>query len=181
LPSITNFTVDYRPARPVDADGVQQLLVAAAEEEGSLVEAPDELSVEHLRDRIRQCVSRRGQIFTIAVHDQHVVGMIALEAYPLRALQHLRHLSLVVDPRFRRRGIGRKMLRQALDWARETPEVEKIEVRIREANAAAAALARTAGFEVEGRLKRRVGLPNGRRLDDLEMALFVESPKKTPA
>ena len=144
---------------------------------GALVEAPDELSVEHLRARIRHCISRRNQLFTLAVLDGHVIGMIALEAQPLRALQHIRHVSLVVEPRYRRRGIGRELLRQALEWARETSDVEKLEVRVRETNAAALRLAGQLAFVEEGRLKRHVGLPSGRRLDDLELALFVDSPQ----
>jgi RimJ/RimL family protein N-acetyltransferase len=171
---MNDFSVEYHPARPVDADGVHRLLTAVAEEEGTMVEAPDEISVEHIRTRIRHCISRRNQMFLIAVRDNHVIGMISLEAQPLRALQHIRYLSLVVEPRYRRRGIGRELLRQALDWARETPDVEKIEVRVREAYTAAVDLARKHGFTEEGRLKRHIGLPNGRRLDDLEMALFVK-------
>ena len=169
-------TVEFRAARPVDADGVHRALVAAAEEEGTLIEAPDEQSVEHIRGRIRQCIARRNQFFHLAARDGQVVGMVALEILPLRALQHIRQLSLIVDPRYRRRGIGGELLRHAMDWARDQAEVEKIEVRIRETNIAGTALAAKAGFALEGRLKRHVGLANGRRLDDLEMALFVDSP-----
>jgi len=166
----------YRPARPVDADQVHRLYATAAEEEGSLVEAPNEISAELIRTRIRNATNRRNRLFLVAVEDTRIVGMLSLEGHKLRALRHLRYLSAVVEPQFRRHGIGTKLMEQALEWAHTTPEVEKIELRVRENNEAGVAFCTKFGFIREGHLKHHLMLPNGRRLDDLVMALFVDTP-----
>ena len=141
-----------------------------------MVEAPNEVSAELIRTRIRNVASRRNRLFLVATDDTRIIGMISLEEHELRALQHIRYMSLVVEPRYRRKGIGEELIRQALEWARETPHVQKIEVRVREGNKAGVELCQKFGFETEGRLKKHIILPNGRCLDDLVMALFVESP-----
>ena len=167
--------IQYRPARAVDANQVHRLYAAAAEEEGALVETPNEISAEIIRNRIRNVTSRRNRLFLVASEDEHIIGMVSLEAHNLLALQHIRYLSVIVEPHFRRRGIGRELMRKAIDWANETPEVEKVELRVRETNESGVTLCKDFGFEIEGRLKRHLVMPSGRRLDDLVMALFVDS------
>lgn len=173
---MSELLIRYRPARPVDADQVHSVYAAAAEEEGSLVEEPNEVSVELIRNRIRNSIGRRNQLFLVAGNEAQIIAMASLESPTLHALQHIRFLSLVVMPAYRRKGIARSLLEQTLEWVRESPDVEKIELRIRETNAAGVALCKSFGFEVEGRLKHHILLPNGRYLDDLVLAWFVDAP-----
>ncbi|HPM77875.1 MAG TPA: GNAT family N-acetyltransferase [bacterium] len=165
--------IHYRPARPVDADQVHLLIAAAADESGSLVEQPDEISAEHIRTRIRNTTNRRNRLFLVATEQEKIIGMCSLECHELRALQHIRYMSLIVDPQYRRRGIGKELLRQSLEWAQETEGVEKIELRVRERNFAGVNLCFAFGFEKEGTLKHHIALPNGKRLNDILLAKFI--------
>lgn len=64
-------------------------------------------------------------------------------------------------------------MEHAIAWARRSPTIEKIELRVRSTNPRAIALYRSLGFSVEGTLKKRIKLRHG-YADDLCMALFVD-------
>jgi RimJ/RimL family protein N-acetyltransferase len=166
--------IQYRPARAMDADQVYRLLCSAAEEEGVLLEGPEEISPEEIRTRIRNSTNRRNRFFQVATEEERVVGFAALESSPLRSLAHLRFLTLTVEHHHRRKGIGGTLARAAVDWARRTAGVQKLEAQLRDNNAAGLHLLLSLGFSLEGRLKRHVLLPDGREIDDLTMALFVD-------
>jgi RimJ/RimL family protein N-acetyltransferase len=165
-----------RPARAVDAEQIHRLLSAVAEEEGVLIEGPEEISAEDIRSRIRNSTNRRNRLFLVAVDDERIIGVASLESAPLMALGHIRTLMLVVEHHHRRRGIGRELARQAVDWARLTPGVHKIEVQLREANTPGLRLILSLGFTLEGRLRRHVQVAGGRQIDDMLLALFVDDP-----
>lgn len=168
----TNYI--YRPARPVDADQVFRLITAIAEEEGATLAAPDEISTEDIRARIRNATNRRNRLFFVATDDERIIGMVALESSPLRALQHIRTFSLAVDPKYRRRGIARELSAIALEWAFNTEFVHKIETQIRAINTAGEQLLKTLGFAPEGVLKRHTQLAGGIQADDILLARFVD-------
>jgi len=170
---MTDTRYTYRPARPVDADQVHRLVTAVAEEEGAFVEAPDEISTEDIRTRIRNATNRRNRLFFVATDDERVIGMVALESSPYRALEHIRFLSLAVDAKYRRRGIGAELAAIALEWAVNAEKVVKIETQLRAVNAPAEKLLRDLGFTTEGVLKRHTELAGGIHVDDLLLALFV--------
>jgi RimJ/RimL family protein N-acetyltransferase len=64
-------------------------------------------------------------------------------------------------------------MEHAIAWARNNPEVEKIELHVRSTNPAAIALYESLGFVHEGRKVRRIKLYDG-YADDLCMGLFVD-------
>jgi RimJ/RimL family protein N-acetyltransferase len=173
---MNEFQIIYRAARPVDADQVHRLMSTVAEEEGVLIEAPKEISAEDIRVRIRNSTNRRNRLFLVAAEDERIVGMAALETGPLDALAHIRILTLMVEHHHRRRGIGRELARQAMEWARRTPGVHKIEVQVREANNPGLRLVLSLGFTLEGKLRRHVQVAGAREIDDLLLALFVDDP-----
>lgn len=169
-----DHTIIYRPARPVDADQIHRLLTVMAEEEGALLLAPDEISPEDIRDRIRNATNRRNRFFHVATKDEIVLGMVALESGPYRSMGHVRFMNLAVDPHHRRKGIGRELTRVAMEWAYQTPSVAKIEIQLREANTAAFKLMQSFGFVLEGRLKKHGRTPSGKDINELILALFVD-------
>ena len=95
----------------------------------------------------------------------------------LVAIHHIVRLTIAVHPGFEERGIGHMLMSHLIDWARATSTVEKIELNVRASNLRAIRLYQKLGFNVEGRIRNRVKLPNGSYVDDLEMGLFInESP-----
>ena len=166
-----------RPARPDDAAAISSEEWTTAETPGLLVAEPGEIPHEAFRDKIEK-LEEKGR-YVVAEEDGAVLGHAFLDPMPMRATSHVFHLTIVVHPDHRRRGIGRKLMEDLLGWAGGDPRVGKVELRVRSSNEGALRLYRAVGFVEEGRLRGRVRLPDGTDVDDIAMAWFPE--RKAPA
>ena len=101
-----------------------------------------------------------GAVHVVALHDQEVVGWCDLRPRTASTLRHSAVLGMGVVSTHRRRGIGARMLAMALEMAGEHG-IRRAELIVRVDNAAAIALYRRFGFEVEGTLRRYM------RVDDI--------------
>ena len=81
-------------------------------------------------------------------------------------------LVLLADGRYALTGpilaVGSR--RALIDWARASPRVEKIELRVRSSNHRAIGLYRALGFLEEGRFRHRIKLGPDKYVDDVSMA-----------
>ena len=107
----------------------------------------------------------------VAEEDDLIVGRLSLSRDAHPASRHVADLGLMVDSRFRRRGIGRLLLEAAVEWARES-DVSKLELHVFPWNTAAIALYESFGFEREGYRKAHY-LRNDGYADAILMALAV--------
>ncbi|WP_220086662.1 GNAT family N-acetyltransferase [Herbaspirillum rubrisubalbicans] len=82
-------------------------------------------------------------------------------------------LNIVVHPGNTGRRIGTALMEFLLAWAAEHPEVEKIELRVREGNLVAKRLYERFGFVEEGRFSKRIRLPDRTYLANISMAKFL--------
>jgi ribosomal protein S18 acetylase RimI-like enzyme len=94
-----------------------------------------------------------GAVHVVALHEQEVVGWCDLRPKTATALRHSAVLGMGVVSAHRRRGIGARLLAMALEMAGEHG-IRRAELIVRVDNAAAIALYRRFGFEVEGTLRR---------------------------
>ena len=78
-----------------------------------------------------------------------VVGRMSLGRDPHPASRHVADLGLMVAASHRRRGIGRALLEQAADWARDAG-IRKLELHVFPWNEPALKLYEQFGFEREG-------------------------------
>ena len=148
-------------------------VLCAAEREtaqtpGLLVSQPHELTVVAFEQKI-QALSRAG-IYLVAESDGAAVGHALLEPMPLQAMSHVFSLTIVVHPGHVGRGIGKAMMTALMAWADASAVVEKVELRVREGNAAARALYQAFGFVEEGRLSGRIKVGKDRYIADILMA-----------
>jgi len=74
---------------------------------------------------------------------------------------------------FRGQGIGRKLVNEALRFARASEGIERIELSVRATNTAAIALYQSAGFAYEGRRIRSVRDDTGHYDDEILMGQLV--------
>ena len=107
----------------------------------------------------------------VAEDDGLIVGRLSLSRDAHPASRHVADLGLMVDSRFRRRGIGRLLLDAAVEWARES-DVSKLELHVFPWNTAAIALYESFGFEREGYRKAHY-LRNDGYADAILMAFAV--------
>lgn len=121
------------------------------------------------------------QFLVAELPDLGVVGYVRLApATALRANAHVRQIQgLAVDPRARRRGVGRALLTAACELARRQGAF-RITLRVLGHNTAARALYASEGFEVEGVLRGEFVL-DGAYADDVLMGRWLRSPDVPPA
>jgi RimJ/RimL family protein N-acetyltransferase len=95
----------------------------------------------------------------VAEDNGALVGRLSVARDPHSASRHVADLGLMVAAGYRRRGIGRALLEQAVDWARDAG-VRKLELHVFPWNEPALRLYERFGFEREGLRKehyRRAG------------------------
>lgn len=108
-----------------------------------------------------------------------IVGDCRLRPFNRRKLSGVVVVGMMCAHGWRGCGLGRALLSSALDWARATPCVRRVELGVLATNPGALALYESLGFVVEGRLRGRFLQADGSLADDLQMALDVTGPALT--
>lgn len=135
----------------------------------ALLEAPP---IEKTQEFVRGNIAK-GCPHLVAVEDGRVIGWCDVAPMARPAMQHCGVLGMGLLPDRRGRGVGRELLRRALEAARAFG-FARVELTVREDNAPATALYRKLGFEVEGR-HRRALLVDGVFHDLMIMALLIDA------
>jgi RimJ/RimL family protein N-acetyltransferase len=162
------MTIVIRPARPEDAAELVDLAVAVGgEREAWLLNTDSWRSVGDERRYLRALKRHPDAAVYVAEEDGVVVGRLSVARDPHQASRHVADLGLMVAASHRRRGIGRALLEQAVDWARETG-VRKLELHVFPWNEPAIQLYERFGYE-------RVGLRRDhyRRADEYVDAILM--------
>ena len=163
--------ISVRRAEPGDAAGVVALAKeVSAEPEGWMI-WKDWRGVGDERRYLRAVRRHPDAAVFVAEDDGLIVGRLSLSRDAHPASRHVADLGLMVDSRFRRRGIGRLLLDAAVEWARES-DVSKLELHVFPWNTAAIALYESFGFEREGYRKAHY-LRNDGYADAILMAFAV--------
>jgi RimJ/RimL family protein N-acetyltransferase len=163
--------ITVRQARIEDA-----LSLCVAEQEisrtpGFIVSQPDELLPESFASLIA-ALGNGGGCYVVAEEQGRIVGHAFLKPMELRAVSHVFGLTIVVHPGHSGRGIGTVIMSVLADWARRTPQVQKVELIVRSTNGRARRLYEKFGFIEEGRFRNRIRLADGSYIDDITMAWF---------
>lgn len=167
---MSNLTI--REARIEDAAVLVAAEQATAETPGLLVSRPSELILENFEKKIVD-LAKLGR-YIVAEKDGKIVGHARLDPMPLEAISHVLRLTIVVHPGFLGQGIGTSLMRDLMEWAKQSPRVKKLELLVRATNERAIRLYSKLGFVDEGRFRNRVRLPDGKFADDIAMAWFPD-------
>jgi len=160
-------TFTIRPAAISDADTLCTAEQETAKIQGLLVSQPHELTIAAFEKKIR-LLSPKGS-YLVAEKNGIPVGHALLEPMSPQAMSHVFSLTIIVHPGYLKRGIGTMLMEALMAWAKRSPEVEKVELRVREGNAPAKALYRRFGFVEEGILSKRIKLGEHVYLADIFM------------
>ena len=148
---------------------VASLHEIVADPEGNTPLAPDEVTLTVDAERKLIATLPASQRFLVAELDGEIVGNLQLKPMSdRRALAHVRVLGMGVRRGWRRRGVGRALLAEAVRWA-PTAGVSRIELYVYARNTPAIRLYESFGFEHEGR-RRRIIREGDQFIDDLLMA-----------
>lgn len=132
---------------------------------------------EEIRAKMRS--PRPGTRWLVAEVDEgeapKVVGLLGLGQEAGRRA-HVATIGMFVHDRYQRRGVGTRLLSEAIDLAERWLGITRIELQVYADNAAAIRLYEKLGFETEGTLRRHA-LRDGEYADSLTMARLHPRPK----
>jgi [ribosomal protein S18]-alanine N-acetyltransferase len=111
-------------------------------------------------------IERKGSFSLVAGYKDRLVGFAILRVTAGEAEIY----NIAVDPDYRNRGIGKMLLREAINKAVQTEKIERIWLEVRESNRDAIRFYQGNGFFVVGRRKNFYAQPNE---DALLMVLQV--------
>jgi ribosomal protein S18 acetylase RimI-like enzyme len=161
-----------RLAQEGDAEQLAQAEYdTAASAEGLLAAKPREIPISVFRNKIKKL--QVDGLYVVMESQGEMVGHLILEPLGLLATRHVSQLTIVIHPGHTGKGYGKALMEYAIEWARKSAGVEKIELRVRSTNYRAIGLYESLGFAREGQLKNRIKLLQG-YADDICMALFVD-------
>ena len=142
--------IHIRQAEAGDAAALCGLSAAVGAEEGAwLLTTEMWRSVSDERRYLRSVRRHPDAAVYVVVDTDTIVGRLSLARDPHPASRHVADLGLMVAAAYRRRGIGRALLEQAVAWAR-TADVRKLELHVFPWNGPAIALYEAFGFVREG-------------------------------
>lgn len=121
-------------------------------------------------------LNRDDMLYLVAEIDGNPAGEIVLQRGTLQAYQHFVTLGITVKKRWRHQGIGRRLMEEALVWAKTHPWLRRIELWVDAENAPAIGLYTKCGFQIEG-LRQQAVFYNDTFHDELIMALLLPGGK----
>ena len=122
----------------------------------ALTEAPP---ADAVREFIRFAIARRVPQF-VALDRKQVIGWCDIFPHEKESFAHVGRLGMGVLPKYRRRGIGRRLAEKTIARAKRNGQ-ERIELEVYASNNSAIALYKSLGFALEGVKKK------GRKLDGI--------------
>lgn len=107
-----------------------------------------------------------------------VAGHVDLQSWSEPHMYHRVLLGMGVHRAHRRRGLGRRLLRMAFDWAATETQAEWIDLCVLAGNAAARSLYASVGFEETGQFRDKFRI-DGESVDEIRMTKAI--PRALPA
>ena len=139
-----------RLARPDDAAALVELAVAVGSEpEAWLLNTDSWRSVGEERRYLRALKRHPDAAVFVGEDEGTIVGRLSVARDPHRASHHVADLGLMVAAGHRRRGVGRALLEQVVEWARDAG-IRKLELHVFPWNEPAIRLYEQFGYEREG-------------------------------
>ncbi len=142
--------IRVRKAGPGDAEDLVTLAEDVGGEQGRWILASDEWrSITDERRYLRSVQRHPDAAVFVAEVDGRIAARLSLSRDPHPSSRHVADLGLMVAEEYRRRGIGRMLLDEAVAWARVSG-IRKLELHVFPWNEPALALYESYGFEREG-------------------------------
>jgi RimJ/RimL family protein N-acetyltransferase len=164
-----------REAQPSDAEQLIAYVQRLAEEPDVDVPlAPGEfnLTIEEEERILADRMASDNSIMLVAEVGGQIIGQLGCRGAQRKAVRHAVTLGMSVGRGWRNQGIGTALMARAIEWARNSGIVTRIEVKVYVRNEMAIHLYEKFGFQIEGR--RRAPICHaGEYVDDYIMALLL--------
>jgi ribosomal protein S18 acetylase RimI-like enzyme len=131
------------------------------------------------RERLREIETRiLRKLPGTAKPEMQIVGALNCTGGKRLAGRHAVILGISVHKHRRGQGVGKALMTRAIEWARSTGIVTRIQLEVYAHNAPAIHLYEKLGFEVEGRCRRSFR-QDGEYVDTLIMGLLLDDRRQT--
>jgi len=129
--------VIIQEAKPSDAAQIIAYINRLSEEPNSNIElSPGEFSrtVEEEAGFLADFAASENSIFLVAENAGKIVGIINCRGDSRKAIRHAVTLGMSVDQAWRGKGIGNQLMARAIEWAKSTGNIKRIELSAFERN-----------------------------------------------
>jgi RimJ/RimL family protein N-acetyltransferase len=130
------------------------------------------LTVEQEQQFIADRAADDNSLFLVAEAGGEIVGVLTLRGGARRSTRHEAILGITVAKEWRSRGLGDALMSRAIEWARQSEVLARIELQVFTSNTTAVRLYQKHGFEIEG-CRRKAIFREGEYHDDYVMALLL--------
>jgi RimJ/RimL family protein N-acetyltransferase len=164
-----------REAEPSDAAQMIAFVQRLAEEPGiHIAILPGEFKLSEAEERqiLSEYAAADNAIYLVAEAGGRIIGLLNCKGGHRQATRHAVVLGMSVDREWRNRGVGSMLIRRAMEWAKNSGVVTRIELNVFVQNEMAIHLYQKFGFEIEGR-RRNAIRRHGEYYDDYIMALLL--------
>jgi ribosomal protein S18 acetylase RimI-like enzyme len=166
----------YRNAERKDIPALVRLYREVADKSGGIARRKEEVSEEFVSAFVEKSLNN-GLIIVLENENNPEELIAEIHAYKpgIRLLEHVMlELTILVDPRFQGKGIGRTIFMIFLDEiANHRPDVGRVELMTAESNVKAQRLYQSLGFFIEGRFEMRIRTETGYEAD---LAMSWQNP-----
>ncbi|HKI46776.1 MAG TPA: GNAT family N-acetyltransferase [Balneolales bacterium] len=169
------MSIIIREARPEDAAKMIAYVNALLEEPESFLELSKgefTLTVGEEMRFLENCWISPNSIFIVAADDGKIVGQLLCNGSRRAKVRHSVVLGMSVDQKYRDKGIGSMLMEYAIEWAKGTSIVKRIELYVFKTNKRAIHLYEKYGFVIEGEKQKAIKI-NGEYINEYIMALMV--------
>lgn len=145
-----------RKASKDDAEKMLNYLEKIAGESDNLTFGPGELDITLKKETEMLDLYSRSEshFFMVAEYDNCIIGNINFTTHNRKRLHHTGEFGVSIAKDYWRNGIGKVLIRELIQWAKDGGLVTKINLRVRDDNTAAIALYEKLGFIKEGHISR---------------------------
>lgn len=155
-----------------DAEKMLTYLESIAGESNNLTFGPGEfdITIEKERELLELYSQSERHFFIVAEYQNRIIANINFSTHNRKRLYHTGEFGVSVAKDYWHNGIGEVLIRELIQWAKDGGLVTKINLRVRDDNAAAIALYEKLGFIKEGHISRAF-LIDGKYYDTYCMGL----------
>jgi ribosomal protein S18 acetylase RimI-like enzyme len=164
-----------RKAKPEDAAKcLQYMHELLAEKNLCIPTTPKEFkyTLKEEKKTIKRYNASKNSIFIVAMNNSRMAGILTSDGGGWKANEHVTLFGMSVHKDYRNKGVGEKLLRFLIAWARKTRLIKRIELNVYERNKPAIHLYKKLGFKHEGK-RLKVFYQNHKFENDLIMALYL--------
>jgi len=167
--------ITVREAQPEDAEQLIAFVKRLSEEPHSSISlSPGEftLTVEQEQRVLAEYAAAENSVYLVAVSAGEVIGVLNCRGGTRQSTRHSASLGISVARPWRNRRVGHMLMARAIEWARGTGVLKRLELDVFARNQVAIHLYEQFGFVVEG-CRRQAMYRDGEYLDDLVMGLLL--------